>query len=61
MNTTSTDTQTYITRAVAALVKSKLTLEEQLDIEQAITSLSDERNWTRQRAAVVLHTMAYPH
>lgn len=57
----TTDTQTYIDRAVQAIQQTQLTMQQQLDIEAAITSLAEEKNWSRQRAAVHIHCRAFPN
>jgi len=54
-------TQIIVDRAIEVLTRTKLSVEDQLAIEAAVTEVAVLRNWSRQRAAVVIHVMAYPN
>jgi len=55
------ETQLIVDRAVEVLTRTKLSFEDQMAIEDAVTAIAELRNWNRQRSAVVLHVMAYPN
>jgi hypothetical protein len=51
---------TALTASIFALLgKSSLSAEEQIQIE-GITTIAQERKWSRQRAAYWLHCQAFP-
>jgi len=54
-------TQVIVDRATEVLRRTKLSMEDQLAIEEAVTEIAELRGWNRQRSAVTLHILAYPN
>jgi len=54
-------TQIIVDRATEVLTRTRLSFEDQMAIENAVTAIAELRGWNRQRSAVVLHILAYPN